>query len=389
MTSPTNVTLTLTNNAVLTWKWATNFWLGTTIVGEGTVNIADGWHPKGSVIHVTATPLPHARFVGWSGQTQSATISGATITCPMNNARLITATFIHRITVSGVASPTAGGSVTGGGVFDAGNNKVTLVASAHSGWLFKHWSDGATTATHAPMYNLTNDTTLVATFVPRVTVLTKASPSTGGSVTGGGSFYVGTTITLVAKPNTGWTFVQWEDGNTMATLHMVVTGAVTKTATFVHQHESDAIAKPIAPPVVVAPAPQPITSTPPATTPPGLTVQLLDLTSLARIPNGSIIATVSFSAGTLHANLMSAAGPSTATLLIESAGPDANGNGVPDVIETAMGTQLVEGATLLTIQYVNGQLMATTPFVSMLEINGPSILPVGTPASWQLVPIPQ
>ena len=82
-------------------------------------------------------------------------------------------------------------------------------------------------------------------------------------------------------------------------------------------------------------------------------------------------------------------GPSTATLQVESTGLDAHGNGVPDVIERAMGARLVEGAILLTIQYVNEQLIATTPYSDVLEISGPSILPMAFPASWQLIPLPQ
>ncbi len=55
---------------------------------------------------------------------------------------------------------------------------------------------------------------------------------TMGTVTGGGTYDGGTTATLTATPNTGYHFVQWQDGNTQNPRTITVTGNATYTATF-------------------------------------------------------------------------------------------------------------------------------------------------------------
>lgn len=54
----------------------------------------------------------------------------------------------------------------------------------------------------------------------------------GGSVTGGGTYESGTTATLTATANQGYTFKKWSDGNTNATRTVTVTGNATYTAEF-------------------------------------------------------------------------------------------------------------------------------------------------------------
>jgi hypothetical protein len=112
--SPTNITLTLTNNAALTWLWKTNFWLATASGGGGTVDVVSGWYAAGNNATITASPASHYHFVGWTGDTNSATLSGTNITIAMTQARTIIATFaIDEITLQvnsqwGAPSPAAG-----------------------------------------------------------------------------------------------------------------------------------------------------------------------------------------------------------------------------------------------------------------------------------------
>ena len=69
------------------------FWLDTTAAGNGTVNVADGWYASGSNITISACPAAHYHFVGWSGDTNGATIDGTNITVTVAQARAITAIF--------------------------------------------------------------------------------------------------------------------------------------------------------------------------------------------------------------------------------------------------------------------------------------------------------
>lgn len=54
----------------------------------------------------------------------------------------------------------------------------------------------------------------------------------GGTVTGGGTYESGKTVTLTATPNKGYRFVKWSDGNTNATRTVTVTANATYTAEF-------------------------------------------------------------------------------------------------------------------------------------------------------------
>lgn len=67
----------------------------------------------------------------------------------------------------------------------------------------------------SPAYThvVTQERTLVANFSARYTVTAIASPPEGGTVTGSGTYEVGTTIAVVATPNAGWTFKEWRDGS--------------------------------------------------------------------------------------------------------------------------------------------------------------------------------
>jgi hypothetical protein len=234
LVNPTNVTLSLTNNATLTWLWSTNYWLAIATNGNGSMNPPSDWWPKGSNAQIIATAGDHALFGTWSGQTTGCTIKSNVITAPMTAARAITANFVRAIIVTATANPTNGGTVTGSGVYLANTNTITLVAKVNTGWRFTGWSDGTTTATHATLKNLASDTNYTANFVQFGTVTTKANPPTGGTVTGGGTYDVGTVTTLVAKAATSWLFTQWENSNTNANRQITVAaGSVTCTATFV------------------------------------------------------------------------------------------------------------------------------------------------------------
>jgi hypothetical protein len=43
-------------------------------------------------------------------------------------------------------------------------------------------------------------------------ITVQANPSNGGTVSGGGTYAVGSLHEISAKPNSGWTFTGWSDG---------------------------------------------------------------------------------------------------------------------------------------------------------------------------------
>ena len=64
------------------------------------------------------------------------------------------------------------------------------------------------------------------------TITANASPTAGGTVSGGGTYYSGQNCTLTATPNTGYTFTNWKKGNSIVSTDASYTFTVTESATY-------------------------------------------------------------------------------------------------------------------------------------------------------------
>ena len=119
------------------------------------------------------------------------------------------------------ASPSAGGTVSGGGTFAAGSSR-TVTATANSGYSFVNWTQNGSQVSTSASYTFTlnSNVTLVANFTPaaQYTVAVSASPSAGGTVSGGGTFAAGSSRTVTATANSGYNFVNWtQNGSQVST----------------------------------------------------------------------------------------------------------------------------------------------------------------------------
>ncbi|MCC6154575.1 MAG: InlB B-repeat-containing protein [Candidatus Hydrogenedentes bacterium] len=122
-------------------------------------------------------------------------------------------------TIATSASPAAGGSTAGDGVFENGT-VVTVVATHNPGYGFVNWTENGLEVSTTAVYPFTvnADRSLVANFVPAYVVSTSASPSVGGTTSGDGTFNNGDSVTVLAAPNAGYNFVNWtEDGIEVST----------------------------------------------------------------------------------------------------------------------------------------------------------------------------
>ncbi len=63
----TNVAFDLTRRSVLAWTWETNHYLSAMAKANGTIDVGDGWQPRGTVLQITATADDGYMFEGWSG----------------------------------------------------------------------------------------------------------------------------------------------------------------------------------------------------------------------------------------------------------------------------------------------------------------------------------
>ena len=142
------------------------------------------------------------------------------------------------------SNPETGGTTSGDGDYDA-ETEATVTAEANEGYNFVRWTkDGETVSEEAEYtFQVTEDCTLTAHFAIALsntyTITVSASPSEGGSVSGGGSYEEGASCTVNAVANADFTFVNWtENGEAVsveADYTFTVSGDRTLVAHFVQQ----------------------------------------------------------------------------------------------------------------------------------------------------------
>lgn len=147
-TGLTNVTLTLTNDASVTWNWQTQYRLTTATNGAGSVT-AGGWQNAGSTVAVTAVSGPRTHFDRWTGDTNNCLIAGNVISAVMTRPRSITAVF------AAGAQPVISGKITKYGTrtgvagvviqfSNGGGSATTDVNGNYSAVLPYNWTGRAT-----------------------------------------------------------------------------------------------------------------------------------------------------------------------------------------------------------------------------------------------------
>ena len=122
------------------------------------------------------------------------------------------------------------GSVSGGGTYYYGDT-IEIAATPNLGHIFMGWNDGNNDNPREII--VTEDHTYTGLFtVQQCVITTEVTPEGAGTVTGGGIYYYGDTITLTAQSNTGYDFVSWDDGVTDNPRTVIVEGDATFTAVF-------------------------------------------------------------------------------------------------------------------------------------------------------------
>lgn len=121
------------------------------------------------------------------------------------------------------------GTVSGGGDYIYGTT-VNITATPAPHYHFLKWSDDNTNAIRT--LSATEEVSLVAYFeIDRHTIIARPADN-HGSVTGGGTYDYGTTITLTAIPSTHYHLVEWNDGSTELSRTITVTEDAEYSASF-------------------------------------------------------------------------------------------------------------------------------------------------------------
>ena len=219
MTETVGLTMDNGQNTATSGGQATRH-LTITVSGHGTTT-GQGTYPVGTTVTCVATPDQGETFEGWyrNGIQVSVNTSYQVV---LDNNMTLEAHFsgtATQYTATVTASPAAGGSVTGGGTYNSGST-VTLNASANTGYAFDGWYENNTRISSSNNFSfiISTNRTIEGRFsqAGRTYNLTlSASPSAGGTVSGGGSYQSGTNATAIATPNSGYTFLGWYEGETL------------------------------------------------------------------------------------------------------------------------------------------------------------------------------
>ena len=116
-------------------------------------------------------------------------------------------------TINVFANPTAGGTVTGAGDYQEGQN-CTVTATAKTGYIFTNWTENGTEVSSDETYSFTvsGSRNLQANFSQKsYTIAVTANPNEGGYVTGEGDYQHGRSCTVTANPLLGFTFTNWTE----------------------------------------------------------------------------------------------------------------------------------------------------------------------------------
>lgn len=201
-----------------------HFLVSVSASGNGSVS-GGGSFVAGQMATLTATPDAEASFVAWKKGSSSGEVlsTNATYTFEVTRSINIVGVFQggptphYNISVS--ASPNNGGTVSGGGSKLEGSS-CTVVATPAEGYAFQGWYENNTRVSSQASYTFTVESarTLQARFAESsgVTITVTTDQPDYTTVTGGGTYEVGDSVTVQATNTSGQPFSLdgWYEGNT-------------------------------------------------------------------------------------------------------------------------------------------------------------------------------
>ena len=231
--STTSVLLSSDNNLTALFSLK-SFSLSLGTIGAGTVS-GGGSFAFGASIPISATPSGGYTFSRWDGS-GVPNPSVASTTVSMSEDRNLTAVFSPK-SYSVVLKHTEGGVASGSGTFTHGS-VIDINASAQAGFEFAGWTGGSVADSNSASTQVTvlGDLNLTSSFIPIIHTL-RLSSGGGGSVSGGGTFTYGDSVTITATPETNYDFSGWTGasftGQSNSTLSFTLLADTNLTANFV------------------------------------------------------------------------------------------------------------------------------------------------------------
>ena len=210
MSDPSSISTTvrMSQDHNLTANFDLNSYTLTLNASAGGAVDGSGLFDYGSNAQIHASPSTGYSFTGWSGEGVSDPSSIST-TVLMSQDHNLTANFaINSYTLT--IQDHKGGSITAsGGAYQYGT-QVNLFAVPNQGYSFIRWTDAEVSnpSTLSTTVEMTEDRNVSALFELKSHTLSLVA-SEGGSVSGSGQFDYGSTPAILATPNTGYSFTEW------------------------------------------------------------------------------------------------------------------------------------------------------------------------------------
>ena len=219
-------TLSLVSDTALeaqfAWGVIYTLTVGSSNTSRGTAT-GGGDYIQDTTVTLTATANYGYHFSQWSdGDTNNPRQYTVTANATVN------ASFAPNQYALDVDCDSEQGTVSGGGSYDY-NTSHSISATATTGYHFTQWSDGNTQNPRS--VTLTQDTAFTAEFAINVYTLT-VTASEHGTVSDGGDYDHGTSVTVEASADEGYHFTQWSDGSTDNPYTFTLTGDLSLTASF-------------------------------------------------------------------------------------------------------------------------------------------------------------
>ena len=189
--------------------------LGGTTTGGG--NFA-----QGSKVAIAAVPAIGFTFVNWTDSGTITSVSTSpTFQYTMSGNHALVANFtpvvLGKLAVNLISSPVAGGTTLGTGAYNV-DDDVAIATTPNAGYTFINWTELGIEVSKSPSYqilNLSANRTFVANFrliaSSQFAVVLSSIPVAGGTTTGSGAFNAGSSVTVEASQNTGYTFTNWTE----------------------------------------------------------------------------------------------------------------------------------------------------------------------------------
>ncbi|MCI9176772.1 MAG: hypothetical protein HFH49_17975 [Lachnospiraceae bacterium] len=201
---PSSITL---NHSELALNIGDSDTLTATLQPEGTSGNIEWNSSDSTVASVDDTGLVTAVSAGKTSITVAA--GDVSATC------LVTV-LPNMYTIDVASDPAHGGDVSGGGYYEDGAS-VTITASPKAGFRFLEWIENGSQVSTDASYTFTvnGNRKLTAVFEPvsKPTFHIELSATQGGTVSGGGDYEEGTSVTACATPDEGCQFLYWTEDN--------------------------------------------------------------------------------------------------------------------------------------------------------------------------------